>query len=362
MLSEDALFAILSFPESKDGLARIAALVHRFECSLTDLLSSEGFQATIGTSVEAGLAAIPQENRRKLAQSPQLVWILTNWRKSSIQPDIRALSQLVLAELASVGAIGDLPFPVWTARGREQIRAPGAPNAIKADWKLGDDTDVDYASPQLFPYNGSRQNLLLPLSEGDAETTVKTLKQSMEVLSAICPSTHDCSRRVLKQVSLRSQPGLADQFSVATFRRHIGLLLLVNPQLRTVNTSAIVEALVSSTVENLLYMIEELDGPFVSDPEIAVARVLCPWTGGRIELEAYLRRLFVWNALFRFWTQPGSSDRVLSRERDELAERAQSGFMSDPLAPLSQWLSAIDPAVWIVLERVTRHVLGTRPV
>ncbi len=166
------------------------------------------------------------------------------------------------------------------------------------------------------------------------------------------PSAAEFAQTFLTQVSLRFEPGAPTKINSSSFSQFIGLALLVNPHLPSVDVEKLADLIVHESIHSLLFMLEEVEQPFLLDRLSAKIMVKSPWSGNVINLHAYLHACLVWYGLYWFWCR-ASSTGVFSAERCKaLQEKARSGFLNHPSRWIAQYRELCSPEIMSYLQTV----------
>ena len=327
-------------------------LCARFDEHIANLFGSESFSVLAGPTIPTGVRALPARSRVSLFRAPRVVAQVLAWHHGE-RLDISQLSGLVLAELVNCGLVKDVPIAVWTARGDARVSSKdGRLSTQVTPWLIEDMISVDDESPQLFPYDGSEQKLLLPLEREDAERVRNVLREALDHLAESSIPVSSFVKLFLRQVSIRIEPGAPDTFNSSSFSTYIGLALLINAHLKSVDAPNIIEALTHEAIHSMLFMIEELERPFLLERSSARIQVQSPWSGNVINLHSYIHACLVWYGLYWLWTRLIVT-KILPEERcTKFRQRALAGFGHSPIEAIRQNRGDISPQVIAVLEGV----------
>lgn len=325
----------------------------RFNAHLTELIRAPAFRESVGHSLLDGLSILPERTRHWLIRSPSFVSQALGWARGDSEPDVRTLSQYVLAELVKANITEVSDIQIWTARGTSTLRSiNGQPmSQITSLGKIA----IDHRSPQQYPYDGVSEKLLLPMPESDAKQVFMKLEKCMTLLAANSPQAHQFVNHFLEQISLRIEPELPDRFNSSSFSKFIGLALLVNPNVERADLCNLTEALVHEAMHSMLFMLEEVEGPFLIDRNSARVVVTSPWSGAEINLHAYIHACVVWFGLYWLWEVLIDTGAYPEKAR-ALQNRAHSGFLHRPLANISAYHALIEESALEMLHSIERSM------
>jgi hypothetical protein len=323
-------------------------LSDRLDDHLDRLFGSVELIEAVGPSVIGGMDLLGRQARRKFLRAPQVVAQLVRWRRHRVGLDPGYLSELVLAELASASLIKELPMKMWTARGEARV----LPMEKMSPWLIDGELALEDKSPQTFPYDGTEQKLLLWLNDEDAIRVRAMLNDVLGALSEGSTPAYRFVRTFLRQVSARFEPGDPDRFNSSSFSQFIGLALLINPHLSKVDVPNLTEALVHESIHSMLFMIEEIERPFLLDRSSLLIRVKSPWSGALLNLNAYLHACLVWYGLFWLWTRLFETEAFPPHRCLAFKERARAGFAYGPLSLISEHLPLLSEGIVELIETV----------
>jgi len=349
----NTLLGIVDLLRWEGDTVNINGLCERFDDHIDCLFNAKEFAEAAGRSVFSGIKMLPDRERQKFLRAPQVVSQLIKWRRHRLGLDLRYLSELVLAELAQSGIIKDLPVRVWSSRGDIQLPTVERDEDNQATpWLIDGEIAIDDKSPQMFPYDGTAQKLLLLLDDEDSARVRQMLAAALEVLSKALRPTFHLVKSFLRQISIRLEPGAPTIFNSSSFSQYVGLALLINPHLKGVDVPNLTEALVHESIHSMLFMIEELEEPFLLDRASARILVRSPWSGNIINLNAYLHACLVWYGLFWLWTRLIETKALPEHRCTVFRERARSGFAHRQLSSISQHLPLLSRRIIGVVETV----------
>jgi hypothetical protein len=339
----------------------IRGLCEKFESHIDGNFDSPEFSDVAGASLVAALRALPCAARRDFLRAPQVVSQLLRWR-NGLQPDVRYLSELILAELARADLITSLPVKLWTARGDMHLSFESG-RCIKQVRPriLGTEISFDDKSYQMFPYDGTKQKLLLPVEDDQSDQVRSALSEALRALSTGDALASHFVRSFLQQISIRIEPGEPAKFNSSSFSQYIGLVLLINAHLDSVDVPNLTEALVHESIHNMLFMIEELESPFLPDRSSSKIQVRSPWSGSIINLHAYVHACVVWYGLFFLWNRLLEKKIFPEHRCIAFRERARTGFIHRPLELISSYTLCLSREILEVLEEIEGRMQADNP-
>jgi HEXXH motif-containing protein len=153
-------------------------------------------------------------------------------------------------------------------------------------------------------------------------------------------------------VSLRFEPGAPAKINSSSFSQFIGLALLVNPHLPAVDVEKLTDSIVHESIHSMLFMLEEVEAPFLLDRLSAKIMVTSPWSGNVINLHAYLHACLVWYGLYRFWRRVSSTGEYSAERRRALQDKARSGFVHRPSQLIAHYRELCSPPILSYLQEV----------
>ena len=330
-----------------------ASLRAAFEDAIEATVASDAFEEAIGAGLARALRALPQPRLREVLRSPQFVAHIIRWRRDGIPVDRAFVSEALLAELVLEGHVSDLPVSIWSVRGDVQlVPEDGGLRRCPTPWLIADRVAIDDGSLQTFPYDGESEKLLLPLGESDSKAVRERLAGCVDRLSAAVPPAAQFAQTFLTQVSLRFEPGAPTKINSSSFSQFIGLALLVNPHLPTVDVEKLTNSFVHESIHSMLFMLEEVEQPFLLDRLSAKIMVKSPWSGNVINLHAYLHACLVWYGLYWFWRQASATGKYSAERCRALQDKARSGFLQHPLQLIAQYRELCSPQILSYLQTV----------
>jgi hypothetical protein len=317
-----------------------------FEEGIEATVASDAFAETIGAGLARALGALPKPRLKEVLRSPQIVAQVIRWRRDGIPVDEALVSEAVLAELVLQGYISELPVSVWSVRGDVKVvPEDGVLRRYQTPWLIADRVAIDDGSLQTFPYDGESEKLLLPLGESDSKAVRERLAECMNKLSAAVSPAAQFTQTFLTQVSLRFEPGAPRQVNSSSFSQFIGLALLANPHLPGVDIEKLADSIVHESIHSMLFMLEEVEAPFLLDRVSAKIMVTSPWSGNVINLHAYLHACLVWYSLYWLWHHAASTGEFSAERCKALQEKARSGFLHQPSQLIAQYHELCAPQI-----------------
>ena len=324
-----------------------------FEEGIEATVASNAFVEAIGAGLARALRALPQPRLMQMLRSPQFVAQVIRWRRDGIPVDPAFVSEALLAELVLEGQVSDLPVSIWSVRGDVKlVPEDGVLRRCQTSWLIADRVAIDDGSLQMFPYDGESEKLLLPLGESDSKAVRERLADCMNKLSAAVSPAAQFTQTFLTQVSLRFEPGAPTTVNSSSFSQFIGLALFVNPHLPGVDVEKLTDLIVHEAIHSMLFMIEEVESPFLLDRSSAKIMVKSPWSGNVINLHAYLHACLVWYALYWLWHRASSTDKFSTERCKALQEKARSGFLHRPSQLIAQYQELCSPQILSYLQTI----------
>jgi hypothetical protein len=337
------LISVLRWDEATDEAASLRAA---FEDNIETTVASDAFAEVAGPAVARALGALSASRLKEVLRSPQFVAQIIRWRRHGIPLDTAFLGETLLSELVLEGKISELPISLWSVRGDVKlVPEDGTVRHYQTPWLIPDRIAIDENSLQTFPYDGESEKLLLPLADCDAIAVRERLTDCMNRLTAAVFPAFQFAQTFLTQVSLRFEPGAPTKVNSSSFSQYIGLALLVNPHLAGVDIEKLADSMVHESIHSMLFMLEELEPPFLLDPMSAKIMVKSPWSGNVINLHAYLHACLVWYALFWFWLHAASTGKFSAERCAAFREKARSGFRHQPSQLIAQYHKLCSPQI-----------------
>ena len=111
--------------------------------------------------------------------------------------------------------------------------------------------------------------------------------------------------------------------------------LLRNAHAPNATPAVIADALLHEAIHSLLFIYEEIAGPFVASDKLAQeAQIVSPWSGRALPLQQFTHACLVWYGLYWFWTTARARGTWPDEHSRPLAARARAGFDKHPLAAI----------------------------
>jgi hypothetical protein len=344
-------FPVTSVLQWNSATDETVSLRATFEDAIEATVASDAFAEAIGAGLARGLRALPRERLEAVLRSPQFVAQIIRWRRDGAPVDRAFVSEAILAELVLEGHVSDLPAAIWSVRGDVKlVPEDGALRRCQTPWLIADRVAIDDGSLQTFPYDGESEKLLLPLGESDSQAVRERLADCMTRLSAAVPAAAEFAQTFLTQVSLRFEPAAPTKINSSSFSQYIGLALLVNPHRPAVDVEKFADSIVHESIHSMLFMLEEVESPFLLDRLSAKITVKSPWSGNVINLQAYLHACLVWYGLYWFWRRASSTGVFSAERRQALQDKARSGFLHQPLQLIAQYRDLCSPQIVAYLQ------------
>jgi hypothetical protein len=342
--------SILRWDSATDETASLRAA---FEDGIEATVASNAFSEAIGTGLARALWSLPRPRLKEVLRSPQFVAQIIRWRRDGIPVDTAFVSEAILAELVLEGHVSDLPVAIWSVRGDVKL-APedGVLRRRQTPWLIANRLAIDDGSLQTFPYDGESEKLLLPLDESASKSVRELLAACMSKLSASVLPASRFTERLLTQVSLRFEPGAPTKVNSSSFSQYIGLALFVNPHLPRVDVEKLTDSIVHEAIHSMLFMLEEVESPFLLNRLSAKIMVTSPWSGNVINLHAYLHACLVWYGLYWLWHHASLTGNFSVERCKALKEKARSGFLHGPSQLIAQYQELCSPQIMSYLQMV----------
>jgi hypothetical protein len=344
------LTSVLRWDGATDEVVSLRAA---FEENIETTVASDAFAEAIGPVVARALRALPPPRLKEVLRSPQFVAQVIRWRRYGIPLDAAFLGETLLSELVLEGKVSELPVSLWSVRGDVKlVPEDGTVRHYQTPWLIPDRIAIDENSLQTFPYDGEGEKLLLPLADSDAIAVRERLADCMDRLTAAVFPASRFTQTFLTQVSLRFEPGAPTKVNSSSFSQYIGLALFVNPHLPGVDLEKLTDSMVHESIHSMLFMLEELESPFLLDSTSAKLTVKSPWSGNVINLHAYLHACLVWYALFWLWQHAASTGKFSAERCAAFQEKARSGFRHQPSQLIAQYHELCSPQIVSHLQTV----------
>lgn len=337
---------------------QISAWHEQYDSHLEATFNAIVLKSTENASVAAGFARLSPTARLRFLRAPQIVSRLIGARRYDLDIDGGFLAEALLAEFAAAGLMYDIPGAVWTARGDNCFTAQNFENNEPVDRGIAG-IAIDDCSTQTFPYDGVSQKLLVPLDLPRRVLVRDKLSYALETLANASGLVFSFVSSFIDTIAVRLEPGEPTEFHSSSFSRYIGLALLTNPHLEIADMSKLTDALVHESIHNMLFMIEEMESPFLLMRESARVHVKSPWSGRNLNLNSYVHACAVWYGLYWFWYSMANLNYYPSDRCAALMSYANAGFAyrpaSEVLAPARHLLS---PEILGFLDDIESHMLS----
>jgi HEXXH motif-containing protein len=250
---------------------------------------------------------------------------------TSAEADSQRFAELLLAELAAIGSVPQLPRSLWTARGDRFL----TPENVQGPDKTGlGDTGIALDERSPFSFSDDEFGLAgtLALDEASCAAVKDKLLSAFGILQMLSDRIYSFVTTFIEVLAIRQHLEQPNVFYSSTFSRYIGLVRFTNAHRPNANMPTLVEALVHEAIHGLLYMCEELAPAFSVKQEAERISLNSPWTGATISLHSYMHACAVWYGIYWFWSE------VLRARVDgmELCEAsrdiAHAGFKHRPVS------------------------------
>lgn len=315
-----------------------------------------------GTELEREIAALPDRALSTMLTAPETSHHLF-WR-APLDPLGAAefLMEAARVERSRLDPTIDPERPMWSALGDLMI-APGG-ERYEAPLLAGS-IPVDLIGPRLDAVAGVSGPGGI-LDEASRQRALEVAGRAMAMIRDTHPLVADFVSGFTTVLALRRDTRVPGAFTSRSPEKRIGLSLLANPDLPSVDDVEIAEALVHEAMHTLLDIdetIRRLDRPreehWVKENRLydGELRTISPWTSNPLPLPTYIHACFVWYGLLRFWGSVyglGAFDQARVRAR---MEKAVIGFLGAPLLEqASEHADAIDPRLRQGIERMQESV------
>jgi hypothetical protein len=277
------------------------------------------------------VALLPRPRQRAFLRAPLVASRLLAHRKGETfeaGPIVKSL----MAELTLAGNDCDLFEPVWTVLGDRRIEPAGAEMCIAVTERIANtDIVIDKAGPVDFSARqGSRLASPSVLERISAE---RTIAEAAGGIRATSETAFDLWRECVDAVAVRTsaEPGAA--FSSVSLAYNAGVSLLINTHVADASPAVVADALLHEAIHSLLFIYEEIAGPFVTDVKATEeVRIVSPWTGKTLALPAFLHACLVWYGLYWFWSMAMARQTWPTQQSRHFLELARGGFDRHPLS------------------------------
>jgi hypothetical protein len=328
---------------------------------------------TLGAELADLARTLPDSGFARFLTAPETSCVLLWPRRLSPYEIMLFFRRALEAERArDTGGGAASGAEAWTALGDFCVHADGRTTASPArpglpplDFSSPHARELSHGSPSAAEYG--RQ------ARYDAEEAVALAEVIGAALGGIAAVDGRAAAFVASFTSVlmfvRSRAGSESRFSSRSPERHVGLSVLVDAHLPTVDRVDLAEALIHEAIHSVLDMHEACAragrdgaGCWVARESLydGAPRTVSPWTGTRLALPTYLHACFVWFGLVHFWSRSlgsGAFDgaRVIARLRQALR-----GFLADDvLTQLDPFREAIRPDLLTALTGMRDQLVAT---
>jgi len=303
-------------------------------------------------AVAEALQVLPAGHRASFLRSPSVSSVLFHGGDAPAD-GAGLLERLLMGELVVLGLLPQLPDEAhWTADGSQRLPALPEEHQYRSIRGLPN-VALDLASPFRFPDDEyGIAGGTVPYEAADLENAVERVSAATGVLESIPPAL-ELVDTFTETLALRREPAAERGFQSSTFSGLVGLVRLANADLPGVSPGLVAEALVHEATHGMLYMHEEVDGPFITDESANHEGVESPWTGTTIRLQSLLHACAVWLAIHSYWQRALVADSCDAAEARRSSDLALGGFRARPAAELvDRHLALLSPAAVELLERL----------
>jgi len=191
---------------------------------------------------------------------------------------------------------------------------------------------VDFASPYSVGRDIPAEVEHVDYAPAEREEVLERLTNALDEVGGAAETALALVHLFTRVIVVRKDRAAAARFVSASSPRYVGRTVLVNPE--HASAEELAEAIVHEAIHGLLSCVA-LQRPFVLDHAwMAGSRVVSPWTGNNIPLDALVDACFVWYGVWNLWrcvSMRGSRGRP---EVARLMKRAVSGFHRGSLVAL----------------------------
>ena len=277
------------------------------------------------------LSLLPRERQGSFLRSPHVASRLLEGDQGE-GFDAAPIAKALLAELAAVGIVSELPEPVWTVNGDRKLDP-----VIRESWAasnfgiLDSHIVVDGSGPTDFSCEATG-NLTLA-SEIERVTVERKIHEAASAISATSDVAFKFWTDCVDVVAIRKASLSSTRFSSSSFSRNAELTVLTNAHLDSVDLTLMADALVHESIHSLLFTYEEIEQAFVSTDENAERiKLKSPWSGNQLFLPAYVHACVVWYGLYWFWSLGLKTGIYEEEQAKKMRDRARLGFHSSPVS------------------------------
>jgi len=301
------------------------------------------------------LDLLPPATRQRFLRAPAVSSLLL---QGDERGDIEAglLATLVMAELAARGSIGNGAEPTWTARGGRVgglMLPPGSLESAGPERLLaGTEIVLDVASPFVFPDDEFGIEHTVIYGPTELRAVEERLLAAVEILRAL-PAALPFAETFIEVLAMRRELKETVAFYTSSFSGLIGLSRFTNAHVGSVDTALLAEGLLHESTHGMLYLYEEVTGPFVLEPEANRIAVTSPWTGATIRLQSLVHACAVWYGTYWFLQRALDCGLVSTDRSFQRMEMARLGFRRRPVtSALAVHAPLLTPSIFEFLGEI----------
>jgi hypothetical protein len=223
---------------------------------------------------------------------------------------------------------------LWSALGDFRVLTDGS---VRQEWLIPGMIPIDLGSPHArstatdeMQRDGACLNFV-EFSELEAHSLLVTLQTAGEAIRATSLQVHEfiCMfTRVLVCVKDAVAPS---SFASGTTGQYIGRSFLANPQLDSVDSVAIADAMLHESIHGYLFMLEREHRWVSAQLYRGNDWITSPWSGAKLRIRPYLQACFVWYGLLQFWCLALETGRWSEQGIRNRIRTSALGFLNGPL-------------------------------
>jgi hypothetical protein len=167
------------------------------------------------------------------------------------------------------------------------------------------------------------------LNDTDEAAVRRKFAAAWEIISVASDQAAEFVDAFTEVVAVQNHPPTQSEFNSSSFSGLVGLAVFTNPMAQVADEAIIVDALVHEAIHAALYTHESMFDPLVPIDAPADIRLVSPWTGARLTLEAFCQACVVWYGLSLFWRRAQEAG-VGGTRAEDLQAKAARGFLQRP--------------------------------
>lgn len=336
-------------------------MLNRYEIFTTELSEVD---ISAATKIREIQALIPEEKFNKTIISPMIGNVLKKYNARNIIKASTLIRGFINAELVSPAVVTGTGMQMWTSKGDKMvIISEDMPTESISFFQLKNDIVIDLFGPGNTALKKINDEPVIEFEISEADDVYNKIESAVKPIYST--SFYDMLSFFVDVIVVKKQSTSKSnsEFASSTISDLLRQVNLAAYDLQSVSNEEIIDSIIHESIHTLLGTINEITPwmPVEDEHPKVLSKIVSPWTGNTVLVQAMLHAVFVWYGLFHFWHQQMLRGAYNQNYITKRLAMIQAGFRKfNPLEYFQSSELNLSNDVYSVYQYLKEHIDETR--